>query len=99
MCRQIFTFWLINEKCLSYRTPLVLSFIDYEKVADSADRRALAKVISLYDIPDKYIKVLSNIYENDAAAVKLGNEISSGFRMKSGLLSWVVFYPHLYGSF
>ena len=37
---QIFTHRLIIQKCLSYQTPLVLSFTDYyEQVFDSADRR------------------------------------------------------------
>ena len=56
---QIFTLRLTIKKCLSYQTPLVLSFIDYEQALDSADRRASAKVLSLYGIPDKYIKVIS----------------------------------------
>ena len=50
---QIFTLRLIIEKCLSCQTPLVLSFIDYEKAFNSVDKRALAKVLSLYGIPDK----------------------------------------------
>ena len=38
----------IIEKCLSFQTPLVLSFIDYEQAFDSVDRRDLVKVLSLY---------------------------------------------------
>ncbi|XP_065584025.1 uncharacterized protein LOC136043046 [Artemia franciscana] len=81
---RVFTLTLIIEKCLSHQTPLVLSFTDYEKVFDSADRRALAKVLSLYSIPDKYTKVITVMYENSPALVKVGNEASSSFRIKSG---------------
>ena len=52
---------------------------------DSVDRRALAKVIYLYDIPNKYIKVVSAMYDNNTAAVKVGNEVSSWFCVKSGV--------------
>ena len=44
------TFRLIIEKCLGLRTPLVVSFIDYEQAFNSADRRALTKVLFLYAI-------------------------------------------------
>jgi hypothetical protein len=54
-------------------------------VFDSVDRRALAKVLSLYGIPGKYIKVISVMYENNTAAVKVGNEVSSWFCIKSGV--------------
>ena len=46
---QIFTLKLTIEKCLRCQTPLVLSFVD------SVDRRALAKVPSVYGISNKYI--------------------------------------------
>jgi hypothetical protein len=68
---------LIIEKCLSCQTPLVLSFIDYEQASDPVDRRALVKVLFLYGIPDKYIEVINTMYENNIAAVKVGNEVSS----------------------
>ena len=76
---QIFTLRLIIEKCLSCQTPLVLSFIDYEQAFNSVDRRALAKVLFVCGIPGKYIKVISAMYENNTAAVKVRNEISSWF--------------------
>ena len=62
---------LIIKKCLSYQTPLILSFIDYEQAFDSVDRRVLTKVLSLYDILSNHLKVISAMYENDNAAVKV----------------------------
>ena len=44
---------------------------------DSVDRRAVAKVLSLYAIPNKYFEMISAMYENNTAAVKGGNEVSS----------------------
>ena len=39
----------------------------------------------MYGIPDKYIKVISAMCENILAAVKVGNEVGSWFRTKSGV--------------
>ena len=55
----------------------MLSFVGNEQAFDSADRRALAKVPCLYSIPDKYIKGICNLYKNNIAAVRVGNEVSS----------------------
>ena len=90
---QIFTLRLIIEKYLCCQTPLVLSFIDYEQAFDSVDRRALPKVLSFCGIPDKYIKVISATYENNTAAVKVGNEVSSWFYLKSGVKQGCVLIP------
>ncbi|XP_065562486.1 LOW QUALITY PROTEIN: vacuolar protein-sorting-associated protein 36-like [Artemia franciscana] len=67
--------WLIIEKSLRCQTPLVLSFIDYEQAFDSVDRTALTKALSLYSIPEKYIKVICATYENNTAAVKVPRRI------------------------
>ena len=93
---HVFTLRLIIEKSLSCQTPLVLSFIDYEQAFDSVDRRALAKVLSLYGIPEKYIKVISAMYENNTAAVKVGNEVSSWFCIKSGVKQGCVLSPFIW---
>ena len=74
---------------------LVLSFIDYEQAYDSVDRRALAKVLSLYGIPEKYIKVIYAMYENNTAAVKVGNEVSNWFCIKSGVEQSCVLSPFI----
>ena len=45
----------MDQRCC--QTPFVTSFIDYELAFGSVDRKALAKFLSLYGIPDKYIEV------------------------------------------
>ena len=75
---------------------MVLSFIDYEQAFDFVDRRALAKVLSLYDMLDKNIKVISAMYENTTAVNKVGNEVSSCFRLKSGVMQGCVLSPFLW---
>ena len=74
---QIFTLTFIIEKRLSHQTFPVLNFIDYEQSFDSADRRDIAKVLSLYGIPDKSIKVISAMHQKNIAALKVGNEVIS----------------------
>ena len=88
---QVFTLRLIIEKYLRCQTPLVLSFIDYEQAFDSVDKRALAKVLSLCGIPDKYINVVCAMYENNTGAVKV-MRIATGFVLNLEL-NRVVFYP------
>ncbi|XP_065561239.1 uncharacterized protein LOC136027713 [Artemia franciscana] len=81
---QIFNLRLMIEKCPHCQTSLV-SFINYEQAFGSVDRGALAKLLSLYGIPDKYIKVICAMYENNTAAVKVGNKVSSWFYIESGV--------------
>ena len=75
---------------------MVLSFIDYEQAFDSVDRRALTKVLSLYGIPEKYIKVICAMYENNTAAVKVGNEVSNWFCIKSGVKQGCALSPFIW---
>ena len=93
---QIFTLKLITEKCLSLQIPFVLSFIYYEEAFNSVDRRALAKFLSLYVIPDKYIKVISAMYENDISSVKVGNKANSWLFIKLGGKQYRVLPPFIW---
>ena len=73
-----------------------MRFIDYEQAFDSVDRRALGKVSSLYGIPEKYIKVICAIYENNIAAVKVGNEVINWFCIKSGVKQGYILSPFIW---
>ena len=67
-----------------------------KKTFDSVDVRTLANVLSLYGIPDKYIKVVSAVYEKNTAVVKVGNEVSSWFYSKSGFKQGCVLSPFIW---
>ena len=71
---------------------LIFIYID-EQAFDSVDRRALTKVLSLYGTPEKYIKVICAMYESNTAAVKVGNEVSNWFCIKSGVKQGCVLSP------
>jgi len=66
---------------LSHQTHLVLSFTENKQALDAAGRRALARVLFLYGIPGKYVKLLSDMCKNNIAADTVGNEVSSWFRI------------------
>ena len=74
---------------------MVLSFIDYDQAFDSVDRRVLEKVLSLYGIPDNYIKVINSIYKNNTVTVKVGKEVNSLFCIKSGVQQGCVLSPFI----
>ena len=44
---------------------------------------------------DKYVKVISAMYKNNTAAVKVGNEVSCWFRMESGVEQDCVLFPFI----
>ena len=56
----------------------------------------LKEMAYLYGTPDKYIKVISAMYENNTAAVKVGNEVSSWFCIKSGVKQDCVLSPFIW---
>ena len=63
---------------------------------DYVYRRALAKVLSLYGIPDKYIEVVSVMNENNTASVKVGSEVSCWFCTKLGFQQGCVLSPFMW---
>ena len=68
---------------LSCQTSLVPSLIDYEQAFNSVDKKALAKVLSLYGKSDKYIKVISAKYEKNTDAGPFIRIILMDFVLKS----------------
>ena len=62
---------------------------------DHVDRRALAKVLSLYGIPDKCIKVISTMDENNTSAVK-EIRLANWFYTKSGDKQGSVLSPFIW---
>ena len=50
----------------------------------------------MYGIPDKYIKIISAMCQNNTAAVKVGNEVSNWLCIKSGVMQDCVLSPFVW---
>ena len=68
----------------------MLSFIYFGQAFEPANRKPSVKVLSLYDIPDKTIKVISTKYMNNMDPIKVAGDVSSSCQKLSKV-------PHLCG--
>ena len=62
---------------------------------NSVGKAALFKGLSFYGKQDKYNRMISAMYENKTAAVKVRNEDSSWFCIKSGIKQGCVLSPFI----
>ena len=56
-CEQIFTLRNIIEQCTEFQQSLQVNFIDFKKAFDSVHRDSLWKILTIYGIPLKYVKI------------------------------------------
>ena len=64
---------------------LYCAFIDYQKVFDLIDRSCLWAKLLACNIKGKIMKLISNLYQNTKACVKLNNKISQSFICNIGV--------------
>ena len=82
---------------LSYQTPLVLSFIDYEQALDFIDR-TISKGFILAWYTVQIAKVISGICKKTLLRLRQEMKLAAGFALNQEL-SKTVFHPPLYGPF
>lgn len=69
----------VISKYKEFNRPLYVAFIDYSKAFDSISHNSIWNTLQLFDIDQKYINVIKNIYANSTSRVKLetrGGEIT-----------------------
>ena len=76
-----------------------MAFIDLTKAFDSVSRELLWDILSKYGCPAKYIRVLRLLHDDMRATVKIGNEQSDPFQVKSGVKQGCVITPTLFSIF
>ena len=94
---QIFTLKRILEQALEHKTPLIINFIDFEKAFDSLNRVSLWKILAVHGFSAKYIRVISNLYEDSECCVKVENDHTQWFKILTGVKQGCVLSPVLFG--
>ena len=74
---------------------LYIYFVDYEKAFDSLDRDMLWKRLH-YGIPDKFISLIRNTYEDMACRVIHAGQLTYSFMVKRGVKQGCFLSPFLF---
>ena len=85
MTAQISVLRNIIEQAHEWRTPIYLHFVDSEKAFDSMSREGLRKIMKMFGIPSKMMKIIRNMYDGFQCAVLDEGEISEQFDIKTGV--------------
>ena len=93
---QIFAVRQISEKYLAKGKEVFWAFMDLEKAYDRVDREALWQVVGLYEVGGKLLRALKSFYVGSKACVRVGNEVSDSFLVKTGVRQGCVMSPWLF---
>ncbi|KAK6736469.1 hypothetical protein RB195_019263 [Necator americanus] len=77
----------VIEVCREYRLPLVLTFVDYEKVFDSVETNAILSALVDQGVDASYVRTLANCYERCTTRIQLFHRpltIPIGKRVRQG---------------
>ena len=67
---------IIIQRALNVNREIITCFVDYEKAFDRVNHKYLIAILQKYNIDDKDIKIIKNLYEEQTANVKIDGEYS-----------------------
>ena len=82
---QIFVLRNIIEQSIEWNATVYVNFVDFEKAFDSVHQDSLWKIMKTYGIPDKIIKMVQLLYEDNECTVADSGQQSEWFRIKTGV--------------
>ncbi|BHF67733.1 hypothetical protein SprV_0301076100 [Sparganum proliferum] len=93
---QIFTLRRILEFRHSYQQPTAVCFIDFAAALDSVHRESLWRVMPLDGLPAKIIAMVKACYRSTTARVRVRNNLSQRFGIRSGVRLGCILPPILF---
>ena len=82
---QVFVMKQMSEKFCGKNKSLSVAYMYLEKAYDRIDRDAMWRVLSMYGINGKLLKVVQSLYERSEACVRVCREEVEWFRVGVGL--------------
>ena len=81
----IFSLRTIIEKTIAYQIPIYMHFIDFRKAFDSIHRDNMWKIMTYYGIPEKYVRLLKEMYNGTKCCVRLEQGTTNSFEVETGV--------------
>ncbi len=92
----IFVLRRIAERSIEKQKDVYLCFIDYSKAFDTVKHEHLIQLLQSLDIDAHEIRLLTNLYWNQEAAVRHNGEVSNWMSIKQGVRQGCVASPYLF---
>ena len=86
----------ILERALEHQKDIYLCFIDYTKAFDNVKHDKLIEILKQLDVYGKDLRIISKMYWEQLAAVRVHDEISSYKPVKRGVRQGCVLSPELF---
>lgn len=93
---QIATLRIVIEQTVEWQNKLYVNFIDFERAFDSIDRQKMWNIIESYGIPQKYIRIIKELYRDSSARVKWNGTLTDKITVESGVRQGCILSPTLF---
>ena len=92
----IFVLRMLGERGIEMQKDIFLCFIDYEKAFDTVRHKDLLTVLKRLQIGGKEMRIIRNLYYDQTAAVRVGDELADWVEIKRGVRQGCVMSPLLF---
>ena len=93
---QIFSIRQLMEEKIRCGQRMVIVFIDFKSAFDNVHWPALWRALQTEYVPQKVISLLQSVYSDSSSQVRVQNELSEGFTIKTGVRQGDVTSPLLF---
>ena len=92
----IFLLRMICERAIEMQRDVYLCFIDYQKAFDTVRHEEMMRMLARLEVDEKDIRVIRNLYYQQKAAVRVGDELTETVEIKRGVRQGCVMSPDLF---
>lgn len=93
---QIFALRNIIEQSSEYQKPLLVNFIDFKKAFDSVHRKSLWNIARLYGIPQRFIAIFQNLYQDSSCCIRTDTGHTAFFTIETGVRQGCILSPFFF---
>ena len=86
----------LTERAIEIQKDLYLCFIDYTKAFDKLRHEEIMSILDSLNIDGKDLRIVRNIYWEQTAAMRIGNDLSAFQDIKRGVRQGCVLSPDLF---
>lgn len=92
----LFTMQVLIQRCRDVSCDVYICFIDYAKAFDRCQHEKMISALQRIGIDDRDIRIITNLYWNQSAQVRIGDQMSDQVEIRRGVRQGCVLSPTLF---